>query len=170
MKRSCKKSRKNLMPFLTGQLAEERAREVKAHLADCPLCSREAADLGAAWELLGTSLPDEHFKDIAPGVLATIKSSEHRDNILNKFITLLFRTPAPALGTLIALLALPTGIYLGKNLYLNTAYALNPEEVVAAQAEALPLDIFNDFPDDSIGSVYVNLGEEAYQGTTPEAY
>jgi len=83
---------------------------------------------------------------------------------------LLFRTPAPALGTLIALLALPTGIYLGKNLYLNTAYALNPEEVVAAPAEALPLDIFNDFPDDSIGSVYVNLGEEAYQNTTPEAY
>ncbi len=170
MKRSCKKSRKNLMSFLTGQLAEERAREVKAHLADCPLCSREAADLGAAWELLGTPLPDEHFKDIAPGVLATIKSAGYRDNLLNKFMTLIFRTPAPALGTLIALLALPTGIYLGKNLYLNTAYALNPEEVVAAQAEALPLDIFNDFPDDSIGSVYVNLGEEAYQGTTPEAY
>jgi len=158
------------MSFLTGQLAEERAREVKAHLAGCPLCSREAADLGAAWEFLGTPLPDEHFKDIAPGVLATIKSSGHRDNLLNKFMILLFRTPAPALGTLIALLALPTGIYLGKNLYLNTAYALNPEEVVAAQAEALPLDIFNDFPDDSIGSVYVNLGEEAYQGTTPEAY
>jgi len=170
MKRSCKKARKNLMPFLTGQMAEERAREVKAHLADCPLCSREAADLGAAWELLGTPLPDEHFKDIAPGVLATIKSSGHRDNLLNKFMILLFRTPAPAMGTLIALLALPTGIYLGKNLYLNTAYALNPEEAVAAQAEALPLDIFNDFPDDSIGSVYVNLGEEAYQGTTPEAY
>ena len=170
MKRSCKKARKNIMPFLTGQMAEERAREVKAHLADCPLCSREAADLGAAWKLLGTPLPDEHFKDIAPGVLATIKSSGHRDNLLNKFMILLFRTPAPALGTLIALLALPTGIYLGKNLYLNTAYALNPEEVVAAQAEALPLDIFNDFPDDSIGSVYVNQGEEAYQGTTPEAY
>ena len=170
MKRSCKKARKNIMPFLAGQMAEERAREVKAHLADCPLCSREAADLGAAWKLLGTPLPDEHFKDIAPGVLATIKSSGHRDNLLNKFMILLFRTPAPAMGTLIALLALPTGIYLGKNLYLNTAYALNPEEVVAAQAEALPLDIFNDFPDDSIGSVYVNLGEEAYQGTTPEAY
>jgi hypothetical protein len=168
MKRSCKKARNNIMPLLTGQLAEERAREVKEHLAGCPLCSREAADLGAAWETLGTALPEEHFKDIAPGVLATIKSTEHRDNLLYKFMNLLFRTPA--LGTLIALLALPTGIYLGKNLYLNTAYALNPEEVVAAPAEALPLDIFNDFPDDSIGSVYVNLGEEAYQNTTPEAY
>ena len=168
MKRSCKKARKNIMPFLTGQLAEERAREVKEHLAFCPLCSREAADLGAAWETLGTALPEEHFKDIAPGVLATIKSAGHRDNLLNKFMNLLFRTPA--LGTLIALLALPTGIYLGKNLYLNTAYALNPEEVVSAPAEGLPFDIFDDFPDDSIGSVYVNLGEEAYQGTTPEAY
>jgi hypothetical protein len=143
---------------------------VKEHLAGCPLCSREADDLGAAWETLGSALPEEHFKDIAPGVLATIKSAGHRDNLLNKFINLLFRTPAPALGTLIALLALPTGIYLGKNLYLNTAYALNPEEIVAAQAEALPFDIFNDFPDDSIGSVYVNLGEDAYQNTTPEAY
>jgi len=168
MKRSCKKARKNIMPFLTGQLTEERAREVKEHLAGCPLCSREADDLGAAWETLGSALPEEHFKDIAPGVLATIKSAGHRDNLLNKLMNLLFRTPA--LGTLIALLALPTGIYLGKNLYLNTAYALNPEEVVAAPAEALPLDIFNDFPDDSIGSVYVNLGEEAYQNTTPEAY
>ena len=170
MKRSCKKTRRNLMPFLTGQLAEERAREVKEHLAGCPLCIREAADLRAAWEFLGTALPDEHFKDIAPGVLATLKNARHRDNLLNKFMTLLFRTPAPALGTFIALLALPTGIYLGKNLYLNTAYALNPEEVVAAQAEALPFDIFNDFPDNSIGSVYVNLGEDAYQNSTPEAY
>ncbi len=160
MNRSCKKIRKHLFAFLTRQLEEDRAREVKEHLAGCPACSREAEDLQAAWELIGTPLPDEHFRDIASGALARIKSAEHTTNLLGKFVTMLIRTPSPALGTLIALLALPAGIYLGKNLYLNTAHALYHEEAITAQVEELPLDIFSDFPDDSIGSVYVTLDED----------
>jgi hypothetical protein len=159
MNRSCKKIRKHLLAFLTRQLEEDRARAVKEHLTGCPLCSREAEELQAAWELMGTPLPGEQFRDIASGVLARIKRAEHKTGLLGKFVIMLVRTPSPALGALIALLALPAGIYLGKNLYLNTAYALHSGGEITAQAEDLPLDVFYDFPDNTIGSVYVNLDE-----------
>jgi len=161
MKRSCTKIRKHLVAYLTRQLEGDRTREIKEHLTGCPLCSREAEELQAAWDLMGTRLPEEDFKDISLGVLATIKSAAHKINLMGKFLTMLVRAPSPVLATVIVLLALPAGIYLGKNLYLNTAYALYPEKEITAQAEELPLDIFNDFPDDSIGSVYVNLGEDS---------
>jgi len=161
MKQPCTKVRKHLIAHLTRQLGEDRSREISEHLSCCPLCSREAEELKEVWEFMGTPFPDEEFKDISLAVRATINSTEHKTSLLGKCLTMLVRAPSPVLGTIIALLALPAGIYLGKNLYLNTAYVLFPEEQVQARTEELPLDIFNDFPDDSIGSIYVNLGVDS---------
>lgn len=159
MKRSCKKTRINLMPYLTGRIEEKDSREVREHLSVCPECSREAADLHAAWERLEIAMGDETFKDITPNVLHRIKSAECKTGLMMKLAAVLTGTPAPALGTLIVLLALPAGIYLGKNLYRVTALAYQPAEEITASPEELPLDIFSDFPDDSIGGVYMNLDE-----------
>lgn len=161
MKRSCTKIKKQLIVYLTQQLEEDRAREVKEHLAGCLLCRREAEELQAAWNVMGTSFPEDDFKDISRSVLAAITHAESRTGLMETVLTMLVRVPSPVLGTIVALLALPAGIYLGKTLYLDTAYALNPEQAMTAPAEELPLDVFNDFPDDSIGSVYVNLGEDS---------
>ncbi len=159
MKRSCTKIEKQLIAYLTRQLEEARAREVREHLAVCPACSREVEGLQAAWDVMGTSFPEEDFKDISRSVLATITNTERRTGLMDTLLTMLVRVPSPVLGAFVALLALPAGVYLGKTLYLDTAYALNPEPAITAPAEELPLDVFNDFPDDSIGSVYINLGE-----------
>jgi hypothetical protein len=161
MNRSCTKIRKHLIAYLTRQLEEARAREVKEHLAGCLLCSEEAEELRAAWDVMGTSFPEEDFKDISRSVLATITNAERRTGLMDTLLTMLVRVPSPVLGAFVALLALPAGVYLGKALYLDTTYALNPEQAISAPAEELPLDVFNDFPDDSIGSVYVNLGEDS---------
>lgn len=161
MKRSCTKIRKQLIAYLTRQLEEDGAREVKEHLAGCLLCSREAEDLQAAWDVMGTSFPEEDFKDISRSVLASITHAERRTGLMDALLTMLVRVPSPVLGTIVALFAVPAGIYLGKTIYLNTAYAFYPEQEITAQVEELPLNIFNDFPDDSIGSVYVNLGEDS---------
>jgi anti-sigma factor RsiW len=160
MKSHCGTIRKHLIAYLTRQLEEDRAREVKEHLAVCLLCSREAEELQAAWDVMGTCFPEEDFKDISPSVLATIANAEHQTGLMGALLTMLVRAPSPVLGAFVVLLALPAGVYLGKTLYLDTAYALNPEQAIAAPAEELPLDVFHDFPDDSIGSVYVNLGED----------
>jgi anti-sigma factor RsiW len=161
MKRSCTKIRKQLIAYLTRQLEEDHAREIEGHLAVCPDCSRESEGLQAAWNLLGAPRPDQNFRDISRSVLAAIAHDERRTGLMDTLLTMLVRVPSPVLGAVVALLALPAGIYLGKTLYLDTAYALNPEQEITAQMEELPLHIFNDFPDDSIGSVYVNLGEDS---------
>ncbi len=159
MKRSCTKIEKQLIAYLTRQLEEARAHEVREHLAVCPACSREVEELQAAWDVMGTPFPEEDFKDISRSVLATITNTERRTGLMDTLLTMLARVPSPVLGAFVALLALPAGVYLGKTLYLDTAYALNPDPAITAPAEELPLDVFNDFPDDSIGSAYINLGE-----------
>jgi anti-sigma factor RsiW len=161
MKRSCTTIRKQLIAYLTRQLEEDRAREVKEHLAGCLLCSREAEELQAAWDVMGTSFPEEDFKDISRSVLAAITHTERRTVLIDTLLTMLIRVPSPVLGAFVALLALPAGVYLGKTIYLDTAYARNQEPAITATADELPLDVFNDFPDDSIGSVYVDLGEDS---------
>lgn len=161
MKPSCGTIKKNLIAYLTMQLEEDRARRVRDHLTGCPSCSREAEDLQAAWDLMGMPLPEEAFKDISKNVLAKVKSSKERSAFSETCLTLLFRAPSPVLGALIALLAIPAGFYLGKNLYLETADVFFPGEHIQAQAQELPTDIFNDFPEDSLGDIYVALDEES---------
>ena len=163
MKSACKKTRESLIAYLTQQLQEKNAREVAQHLAACPLCSREAEELQSTWKLIGEYPLDERFADITGVVLEKAKSAEDTDTLIRKIINTVVRIPVPALCTFIAVLALPAGIYLGKNLHLNlsTTYAAYRENEVPAELDELPLDIFNDFPEYSLGGIYENLANDS---------
>jgi len=159
MKRVCKKTREHLISFITYQLKEQDARDVAAHLAACPPCSREAQDLQSTWELMGEHPIDGPFNDIAGVVLGKVRSADDTETVLGRFINRVLRIPVPALCTFMAVLALPAGIYLGKNLHFNlsAASAAYRAEEAASEPEELPLEIFSDFPENSLGSIYDNL-------------
>jgi len=162
MKSTCRKTRKSLVAFLTRQLKEKNAREVAQHLAACTLCSREAEELQSTWKLIGEYPLDEGFTDITGVVLEKAKSAEDADTLIGKIINTVVRIPVPALCTFIAVLALPAGFYLGKHLHLDvsTTYTAYREKEIAAELDGLPLDIFNDFPEHSLGGIYENLAND----------
>ena len=168
MKRICKNTRKHLLAYLNLQLEEQKAKEIEGHLALCPLCRKEAEGLRETWNLLDNYSIDRDFPDLMPGILKKMDSADRKYNIFQQFADLLFRIPAPALCLLMLILAIPPGTLIGKNLYFTFSSPENayPQETYVTQSEELPLHIFSDFPEQSLGTIYMNLvpapsGEES---------
>ena len=168
MERTCKKTRKNLLAYLKLQLEEKKAKEIEGHMARCPLCRKEAEELQATWNLLGSYSIDRDFPDLMPGIMEKMDTAGNKYTVFESIADLLFRIPAPALCLLMLILAIPPGTLLGKNLYFTfsnpkTAYL---QETYVTPSEELPLHIFADFPEQSLGTIYMNLvpapsGEES---------
>ena len=163
MKRACKKVRKKLPAFLNHQLEGKKAKEIEQHLDTCPLCKKEAEELRLTWNLLGRLPIDKDFPDILNGILERIEQEGEKVSLFQNFIEKVTRIPAPALCLFIFLLAIPPGAFLGKNLYftLSGSYYNYPRESQSAYAEEVPLDIFDDFPMQSLGNVYLNVISES---------
>ena len=168
MESTCKKARKHLFAYLNLQLEEQKAKEIEGHMARCPLCRKEAEGLRATWNLLGNYSIDKDFPDLMPGILEKMDTAGQKYNIFQQVADILFRIPAPALCFLILILAIPPGTLLGKNLYFTFSTAQNTylQETYRAQSEELPLHVFADFPEQSLGTIYMNLvpapsGEES---------
>ena len=162
MERTCKKARKHLIAYLNLQLEEQTAREIEGHIARCPLCRKEAEGLRATWNLLGSYSIDKEFPDLMPGILEKMDRAGEKYNIFQHVADILFRLPAPALSFLILILAIPPGTLIGKNLYFTFSSEKNTylQETYGAPSEELPLHIFADFPEQSLGTIYMNLVPE----------
>jgi len=163
MKRACKKVRKNLVAFLNHQLEEKKAKEIEQHLDACSLCKKEEEELRLTWNLLGRLPVDKDFPDILNGVLERIDRESEKASFFQHLVEKITLIPAPAFSLLIFLLAIPPGTFLGKNLYfaLGGSYQTSLRGAQNLYFEELPLDIFNDFPGQSLGNVYVNLISES---------
>jgi len=162
MESTCKKARKHLFAYLNLQLEEKKAKEIEGHMARCPLCRKEAEGLRATWNLLDNYSIDKDFPDLMPGILEKMDTAGQKYNIFQQVADILFRIPAPALCFLILILAIPPGTLLGKNLYFTFSTAQNTylQETYRAQSEELPLHVFADFPEQSLGTIYMNLVPE----------
>ena len=162
MESTCKKARKHLIAYLNLQLEEKKAKEIEGHMARCPLCRKEAEELQATWNLLGSYSIDRDFPDLMPGILEKMDTAGNKYTIFEPIADLLFRIPAPALCLLMLILAIPPGTLLGKNLYFTFSTAQNTylQETYRAQSEELPLHVFADFPEQSLGTIYMNLVPE----------
>ena len=163
MRRPCKKVRKKLIAFLNHQLEEEKAKEVAQHLDTCPLCKKEAEELRKTWDLLGKLPIDQDFPNLLNGLLKRIEKEDEKISSFRHLIEMIMRIPAPALCLLIFFLGIPPGTLLGKNLYFTLIgpSPTHPSEVQSTYSEELPLDIFGDFPSQSLGNVYLNLVSES---------
>jgi len=163
MRRVCKKVRKKLPAFLNYQLEVKKAKEVEQHLDTCSLCKREAEELRLTWNLLDRDKIDEDFPDLLNGILERIEREGERIPLFHLFIEKVTRIPAPALCLIIFLIAIPPGAFLGKNLYLtlSSSYPHYQREAQSVYSEEIPLDIFDDFPGQSLGNVYLNVITES---------
>ena len=163
MRWTCKKVRKKLIAFLNHQLEEEKSKQVEQHLDSCPLCKKEAEELRLTWNLLDRYKIDEDFPDLLNGILERIEKEGEQVPLFQLFIERVTRIPAPALCLIIFLIGIPPGAFLGKNLYLtlSSSYPHYQREAQSVYSEEIPLDIFDDFPGQSLGNVYLNVITES---------
>ena len=165
MKRACKKTQKKLIAYLNLQLEEEKTREIGEHLASCSLCKQEAEKLRATWDLLGSYTLDREFPDLTPAILEKIDRPPEKQKIFQYVTDKLFQIPAPAFCLLIAMLAIPPGTFLGKNLYSSFSGYSDSYlgETYRDQSEEIPFDIFSDLPEQSLGNIFMNILPESFE-------
>ena len=165
MKRSCKKTQKQLVAYLNLQLSEEKAGVVDEHLASCALCKQEAEKLQETWDLLGSFAPDRDYPDLTAAILEKIDAPTEKNNIFQYLTDRLLYIPAPAFCLLIAMLAIPPGAFLGKNLYSSFTSLPSPylEETYGEQSGEIPFDIFSDLPERSLGNIFMNIMPEPFE-------
>jgi len=161
MKRACKKTRKKLLAFLNHQLEGETAKEIAQHLTTCVSCKKEAEEMGSAWELLDRMHLKESFPDLLSSILERIDKESDKASLFQQYLEKILQIPAPALCVLIFLLAIPSGTLLGKNLYC--ALSGQQEETVSTYSEEIPLDVFSDFPGQSLGNVYLEITTDSFE-------
>jgi hypothetical protein len=165
MKRACKKTQKKLIAYLNLQLEEAQTKEIGKHLASCSLCKQEAEKLRATWDLLGSYTLDRDFPDITPALLEKIEAPGEKYNVFQYVMGALLQIPAPAFCLLIAMLAIPPGAFLGKNLYSSFSGYTDSYlgETYRDQSEEIPFDIFSDLPEQSLGNIFMNILPESFE-------
>ena len=165
MKRACKKAQKKLIAYLNLQLEEEKTRIIEEHLASCSLCKQEAEKLQATWDLLGSYALDRDYPDLTSAILEKMAAPIEKQKIYQYVIGRLLQIPAPAFCLLIAILAIPPGTFLGKNLYSSFTgiTSLYLGESARNKSEEIPFDIFGDLPEQSLGSVFMNIMPESFE-------
>jgi len=161
MRIACKKTRKKLPAFLNRQLEGKTEKKVAHHIATCPLCKGEAEDLRLTWDLLSRASIDKDFPDILSGVLERIDREGVKSSLLQNFAEKIIRIPAPALCLLIFLFAIPPGVLVGKNLYF--VLSSHQSETHVVHSEEIPLDVFSDFPGQSLGNVYLTMATDSFE-------
>lgn len=157
MKRVCKNVRKKLPAFLNNQLEKEKARAVEKHLDICLTCRKEAEDLRLTLNLLEKYTIDKDFPDSWNGILERIEGEEKKVSLFQYVMEKFTLIPTPALCLLIFLIGITPGALLGKNLYftLSGLFPHYPRDTQSVYSEEIPLDIFSDFPNQSLGDVYL---------------
>jgi anti-sigma factor (TIGR02949 family) len=140
----CEEVREQLSAWLDGELAEEERARVAAHVDSCAACRREADQfvaLNAALGHLAAPMPP----GLAARVLARVQPPRRRR---------WWQDLALAASLVIGLIA---GGTLARDFYPPSANGTGPE--IAA------LEDFHDFPQGSLGAIFVSYQSEEGNGT-----
>jgi len=157
----CQKVRKRLPGFLDHQVSKRVSEKVTYHLETCQFCREEAEALS----LLSALLREERESVKAvPYFWNTLEQriiqAEANRNALDAILEWVNRTLIPVGATVVIVIGLFVGARLGGTVYTRIAQILNPDNsslVLQEIDQSLNLNILNDFPQESIGEIYIGL-------------
>jgi hypothetical protein len=122
----CEDIKKNFPDYLVGDLDQNSADNIQAHIADCPACRQELEDMSAVWTKLGV-LPEEHptngLRERFYGMLEEYKTEVSRERPLHHlkqfFNSLFYRSQSkhPAYRFALGFIPLFLGLSLGYILF-----------------------------------------------------
>ncbi len=118
----CKKISENLERFLDGTVDYGLKTEIKEHLDKCPSCSNEYAKIGAVRSFFSDSAIPQMPEDIAVNIITAAQNLIHsRQSEEITGISFLWwkesGMPARLAFTVILLMVLTAGIFIGKDLW-----------------------------------------------------
>jgi anti-sigma factor RsiW len=145
----CNDAQQRIKAYLDGELSAREAEAISAHIKSCASCSKEAALLSRAWEILLELTGPETVPDLVPATLSRIMA-EPDASFLRRLYRWLLPAPAPAFAAIALILGLFIGVRLGT--LISTGYT-EP----GATEDPLYLEIFQELPPESIGDAYIQV-------------
>lgn len=153
----CRTIQRKLSVFLDGELSEKQASRIAEHLSGCPVCQQRAESLSSLWEQLGEMREIDPSPYFWTRLSARIAQTEERRFSLDKVRGMLDRMLLPAT----AVAAAAIGLWIGGS--LCDVYRTDRSHELNQAVASLYLDALDDFPDQSIGSAYVELISDQVQ-------
>ncbi len=160
----CRKVEKRLSAYQDGEVSEGERLLIKAHLADCPECSKQYKELQQVWETLD-NLPDIQA---APGFYSGIhrRISDPRKDRSGVRIRRLFQVlPSPLAVGAPLLVGLLMGIYLGSVLLEEGLPPLQRHQPSHDHVSLASIRTFDAVPPGTLAHGYLAMAgsqEEAY--------
>ena len=157
----CRKIKKKLLAFLDGEVGEKEKERIASHLKTCLSCGEEAKTLSSLSVLLREEKESIKASPYFWNKLEQrIIQAETNKNAFDTLLEWLNRTLIPASATAVVVIGLFIGIRLGGTIYTRIAQILNPDNSSLVQKEmnqSLHLSTLNDFPQESVGEIYIGL-------------
>lgn len=148
---NCKDVKKHLSAYLDGELSEQRARQVRRHLADCPECADQRDELSWVNRLLD-EVPAVTVEDTFTAEVL----EESTESVLARLRRSLWR---PVSRWAVAA-ALAIAIITGSGLAWHTEWSDPAPTRVAERTvvtEQFGLEAFDDRRENSVGGAYVEV-------------
>jgi anti-sigma factor RsiW len=145
----CTDVQQRIKAYLDNELNGRDAEAISVHIKRCSSCSKEAALLSRAWDILRELPGPETVPDLVPATLSRIKE-EADASFWQKLSRLLLPVPVPAF----AAFALVLGLFIGAR--LGTSLSIRYAEPGASE-DPLYLELFQELPPESIGDAYMQV-------------
>jgi len=156
----CNTVKKKLILLLDNELSDRQMIKIQHHVDRCPDCSQQFEKLSQLWEFTGDCEPIEPSPYLWPKLSAKITEYEKDRSFWSGFIAIIDRYAVPVTATLIFLIGIVTGIYLG-NFPADQNADWSTQPTVLSRNEQLVKysywDVFDDLPSESIGGIYIAL-------------
>lgn len=153
---NCQQVQKRLSAFQDGELPAEMMTAIARHLKTCQRCSQALEELQAVWNILGQVDRIDRAPFFWTRVLQRLSASD--DNLARRKRSILPGAwrPQPIVASLLLVVGLLLGFYLGKSLY---HHAIDGQTTTVEQTleHVYSLNAFDDFPKESIADIYVTL-------------
>ncbi|MFH1946452.1 MAG: zf-HC2 domain-containing protein [Acidobacteriota bacterium] len=150
----CKKVKEKLPAFLDNELDREKTSEIKQHLAKCSGCNQEFKMLARTWETLEVWKKIEPSENFEARFWQRVRERELRHPLFQRLLTKIILVPTT---TIILVIGLLGGIYLGNIVYPKETKVSTDESLSLGKENFFYLDNFEDFPPESVGGVYIVL-------------
>lgn len=155
----CKKVEKNLAAFLEKELPMKMQSEIKNHLKECSQCSHLVTGLTQFWKSFDATERIEPSPYFWNKLSLKIAQQVERRYSFQEIFERGFRVLVPIAGTIILVIGLVVGNYLGRSLYSTSLKTAERETAILEEnfIKSLHLSTFDDLPPESVGRIYLSL-------------
>ncbi|MCJ7812890.1 zf-HC2 domain-containing protein [bacterium] len=143
----CRTIKRKLSAYMDGEIDKNQKTTIEVHLKQCVTCQQVLHDLNTTWSLLSLLPESESVPYFFARLNARIKSEKTKKRSI-----WIDRVLIPVTATIVTILGIFTGSFVGKN-----GESLAEQTVEDEMISTLHLDSFDDFQTASLGEVYFDL-------------